>query len=215
MPHASDPSFAVLRALRVKGVCDTDVVSAAAGISCDDANALLGTHLGSGLVLRREGRLPGWALTPQGRELDAELASAELQTANAHAAVDSAYRGFLALNTELLELCTDWQLRVGPDGEQVLNDHSDPAHDAAVVRRLCEVDDSVQPVCAELAAALNRFGRYGPSLRSARAHVEAGDVDWVAKPMIDSYHSVWFELHEDLLATLGIERGSEPAVTPS
>jgi hypothetical protein len=28
--------------------------------------------------------------------------------------------------------------------------------------------------------------------------------------MIDSYHSVWFELHEDLLATLGIERGSEP-----
>ena len=24
--------------------------------------------------------------------------------------------------------------------------------------------------------------------------------------MIDSYHTVWFELHEDLLATLGIER---------
>ena len=32
----------------------------------------------------------------------------------------------------------------------------------------------------------------------------------MTKPMIDSYHSVWFELHEDLLATLGIERGSEP-----
>ena len=27
--------------------------------------------------------------------------------------------------------------------------------------------------------------------------------------MIDSYHTVWFELHEDLLATLGIERSSE------
>ena len=27
--------------------------------------------------------------------------------------------------------------------------------------------------------------------------------------MIDSYHTVWFELHEDLLATLGLERAAE------
>ncbi len=27
--------------------------------------------------------------------------------------------------------------------------------------------------------------------------------------MIDSYHTVWFELHENLLATLGIERARE------
>jgi hypothetical protein len=27
--------------------------------------------------------------------------------------------------------------------------------------------------------------------------------------MIASYHTVWFELHEDLLCTLGIERSSE------
>ena len=34
-------------------------------------------------------------------------------------------------------------------------------------------------------------------------------VEWFTKPVIDSYHTVWFELHEDLLATLGIERASE------
>jgi len=39
--------------------------------------------------------------------------------------------------------------------------------------------------------------------------VSAGDVDWFTKPMIPSYHTVWFEMHEDLLCTLGIERGSE------
>jgi hypothetical protein len=27
--------------------------------------------------------------------------------------------------------------------------------------------------------------------------------------MIESYHTVWFELHEDLLATLGIQRAGE------
>jgi len=26
---------------------------------------------------------------------------------------------------------------------------------------------------------------------------------------MSSYHTVWFELHEDLLATLGIDRASE------
>ena len=39
--------------------------------------------------------------------------------------------------------------------------------------------------------------------------VQGGDTDWFTKPMIASYHTVWFELHEDLLCTLGIERGSE------
>ena len=37
----------------------------------------------------------------------------------------------------------------------------------------------------------------------------AGDGDWFTKPTIDSYHTVWFELHENLLSTLGIERGHE------
>ena len=76
--------------------------------------------------------------------------------------------------------------------------------------RLAKVDSAAQPICDELADALARFGNYGRRLAAARARVEAGEHDWMTKPMIDSYHSVWFELHEDLLATLGIERGSEP-----
>ena len=39
--------------------------------------------------------------------------------------------------------------------------------------------------------------------------VEAGDHQWFTRPLIDSYHTVWFELHEDLLSTLGKERASE------
>ena len=64
----------------------------------------------------------------------------------------------------------------------------------------------MQPVVADLAEALGRFGGYGPRLAGALAKVQGGDVDWFTKPTIDSYHTVWFELHENLLATLGIER---------
>jgi hypothetical protein len=38
--------------------------------------------------------------------------------------------------------------------------------------------------------------------------VDRGERSWVAQPKIDSCHTVWMELHEDLLATLGLERGS-------
>jgi len=206
----SDPEFAVLRVLRVKGVCETDLVAVGAGMPADDATALLGLHLAGGLVLHREGRLPGWALSPAGRSADAKAATAELNASGAQPVIEAAYRGFLGFNEELLGLCTDWQLRVDAAGDQLLNDHSDAEHDATVIKRLGAVDDAVQPVCTDLAGALARFASYGPRLADARSRVEAGDTDWVAKPMIDSYHSVWFELHEDLLATLGIERGSEP-----
>ncbi len=121
-----------------------------------------------------------------------------------------AYGRFLAVNQPLLDACTDWQLRT-VDGRRVVNDHADPAHDAAVAgppRRPSTMP--VQPVVADLAEALGRFGGYGPRLSGALAKVQGGDVDWFTKPTIDSYHSVWFELHENLLATLGIERATEP-----
>jgi hypothetical protein len=64
-------------------------------------------------------------------------------------------------------------------------------------------------VCGDLADALDRFAHYGPRLGHAIDRVEAGEVEYATKPMIDSYHTVWFELHEDLLSTLGKERASE------
>ena len=66
-----------------------------------------------------------------------------------------------------------------------------------------------EPICDDLGALLDRFRGYGPRLTEALERVRAGDVDWFTKPMIASYHTVWFEMHEDLLCTLGIERGAE------
>ena len=31
----------------------------------------------------------------------------------------------------------------------------------------------------------------------------------MTRPRADSCHTVWMELHEDLLATLGVDRGTE------
>jgi pyruvate,orthophosphate dikinase len=69
----------------------------------------------------------------------------------------------------------------------------------------------VEPLLSGLQSQLGRYEGYQPRFINALEHVQSGDHDWFAKPMIDSYHTVWFQLHEDLLNTLGIERSKEAA----
>jgi hypothetical protein len=201
-----------LHVLRVRGVTTTNEIAAATGLDEAEVADVMASHQAHDLVTLRTGSLAGWALTAFGRDEDAQQAAHELDTAGLRATVDALYRRFLELNPLLLRLCTDWQLHLPVDNKTPpeLNLHDDPDYDAEVIARLAKVDSAAQPICDGLADALARFGSYGRRLAAARAHVEAGEHDWMTKPMIDSYHSVWFELHEDLLATLGIERGSEP-----
>ena len=198
----------VVHALRLKGFADTRALVAAAGVLDERAIVdALDAAKREGWVTRREGALNGWALTPAGRARDRQAIDAELALTGVRAVIEDAYRRFVALNRELLQVCTDWQLK--EDDPAVLNDHADAAYDVAVIGRLRAVDGAVQPVCADLGHALERFAPYGPRLHKALRHVEQGDHDWFAKPVIDSYHTVWFELHEDLLVTLGLERSKE------
>ena len=208
MSTSSDPRFLVLHGLRLKGFGDAGAVAEAAGVAEADAKPELDGLVAEELAAYREGRLSGFTLTPTGRAEHARLVEEELAASGQRDAIDGAYRRFLGINGDLLGICTAWQLReVG--GESIVNDHSDPAHDAEVIGRLADLDAKVQPICAELGVALDRFASYGRRLGEALARVQAGDSDWFTKPMIASYHTVWFELHEDLLCTLGIERSSE------
>jgi len=206
--HVSDPTFLVLHGLRLKGFAEAEAVANIVGLDTDEVDAVLKELAAGELVLRRDGRISGWALTPGGRERHAALIGPDLQEAGAREVVEEAYRRFLAVNTDLLAVCTAWQLRdVG--GEQQVNDHTDADYDRQVIERLVAVHDHVRPVTADLREAMARFGRYGTRLREAVEKVVGGEHDWFTKPMIDSYHTVWFELHEDLLVTLGIERSAE------
>lgn len=208
MAHQSPLQLRVLHAVRLKGFADDETVAGIAGLAVGDATGVLDQFAAQGLAVRRDGRISGWSLTPDGRATHAKLLAEELNEAGCRAAVEQGYQRFLALNQRMLACCTKWQLRP-VDGTDMPNDHTDPEHDAAAVRLLAEIDDAVQPICLDVSASLERFADYGPRLRSARQKVEAGDTDWFTKPLIDSYHTVWFELHEDLLATLAIERSKE------
>lgn len=199
-----DPRFLALHGLRLKGFAEADAVARLVDVDETRVKAALADLEAEGLVARRDGRVSGWTLTPAGRHHHKALVADEVERARCRQAVHETYQRFLDLNDELKQVCTDWQLRSG-----ALNDHSDAQYDRGVIERLRGVHEAVEPVCGALVAALPRFAPYSPRFSHALGRVEAGERDWFAKPVIDSYHTVWFELHEDLLLTLEIERASE------
>jgi pyruvate,orthophosphate dikinase len=118
---------------------------------------------------------------------------------------------FHATNDRFKVVVTSWQMR-DVDGETVPNDHSDPDYDASVLSRLhSEVHLSIVPILEVVARAEPRFIRYVERLENALAAIAEGDQQMVAHPMRESYHTVWFELHEELIRLTGRNRAEEAA----
>jgi hypothetical protein len=203
-PHVTSTDLLVLHALRCIGFAGLGRVAAATGLPEPDVESELIDLAVAGLVTHVAGDFGGWGLTEAGRAADAERIADELETAGTRTAVAAAYDGFLVLNPELLDICAAWQTR-SVDGVVASNDHSDPVHDARVLDQLTEFDQRAEVVCAALSAAMLRFQRYRVRLTDALARAKSGALEYVTDSTA-SYHTVWFQLHEDLLATLGIPR---------
>jgi hypothetical protein len=146
----------------------------------------------------------GPRLTTAGR--DAHTRWARLQPGSAlEDAARRAYERFLPLNRELIRICNDWQVRPG----NVPNDHRDATYDWSVLDRLHALDERASPVVTQLVRVSARFSAYRPRLQHALGRVENGDHAWVTSPRCASYHTVWMQLHEDLLLAIGADRADE------
>lgn len=121
------------------------------------------------------------------------------------AAMNAAYDAFEKVNTQLKQLITDWQMmEIG--GSRVANDHSNEAYDAKILDRLGDLHERADPILQSMATELPRLLVYPRMLLAALERAEDGAIEWVSDARIASYHTVWFEMHEDLLRILGRER---------
>ncbi len=148
---------------------------------------------------------PTLRISPEGRARLDELLADERSHVDS-AALLAAYDEFRSVNAEFKALVTDWQLK---DGQP--NTHEDADYDAAVLARLDDVHRRVTPIIDAAAAQLPRLGRYSAKLQTALDHMHAGETMWLSRPLIDSYHTVWFELHEELILAAGLTRETEDA----
>lgn len=196
-----------LHALAVKKAGNAEAVAAILGAGEAEVAPALEAHVEAGRAAGANGM---FMVSPAGREWLDERYPEAYESFREDPEASAAYERFERINRELLQLFTDWQMMPAAGGERVQNDHSDADYDAGIVDRLGDQHERAEKVLDRFAALDPRLGNYKTRLDEAYDKVLAGEHDWVSGARIDSYHTVWFELHEDLLRMLGREREEAP-----
>lgn len=191
---ADSREFDVLHILRVRGFASPEQIAESSGLDVAAVEEVLAGTTERGHTKERSGRISGYMLTPAGKARHVLLRQDTI-TADQVAQVNGAYGKFLSPNQEFKQLTTDVQLgNVEP---------------AAVGSALDGIHGQVQVVLQDASAGVSRFSLYGSRLDGALERYRGGDEGALARPMSGSYHDIWMELHEDLLATVGKQRTDE------
>lgn len=213
MTRQSPPDLMILHAVRLLGFAGFDAVAQRAATRDSEVIRVLSAAEREGWVQHAEfaglAGLAGWSLTDAGRIENERLLSAERQDADPGGIVQDVYREFLPLNGRLLSAVTDWQIRPTQADRFAPNDHTDANWDTRILDELAALNRLLGPQIERLTAVLSRFDGYSSRFDSALTRATSGESDLIDKTDQDSCHRVWFELHEDLVATLGVDRGSE------
>jgi hypothetical protein len=206
----SDPDDLALHGTRVLGFASASRIASRFGIDAAVVEEALLDFEARGWVQRSDfSGSSGWSLTERGRPENERRLRVELEGAGAHATVADVHAGFLPLNRRFGKACTSWQIRPTRADPLQLNDHTDWAWDERVLEELTSLDGALRRLCTRLVERLQRFDGYADRYSTALARVDRGERRWVDAPELDSCHTVWVQLHEDLLATLGVPRGSD------
>jgi hypothetical protein len=204
---SADTELLALHGLAVKKAGSPAAVAAVLGAEEAEIETALEAAVAAGHAAGAKGT---FMVAPAGREWLDEQYPVVYAEFRADSAASETYERFERINRELLSLFTDWQMIPSAGGGRIPNDHSDADYDAGIVDRLGAQHERAEKVLDRFAELEPRLGVHKQRLDEAYDKVLAGELDWVSGARIDSYHTVWFELHEDLLRMLGREREEGP-----
>ncbi|HEY2716681.1 MAG TPA: hypothetical protein VGI73_10735 [Solirubrobacterales bacterium] len=182
--------FEVLHGLRIKGMAGERELGTVTGASEEDVAAALRQLAAAELVQQAPMEEPAWLLTPAGLEAHGERIAA--RRGEGSDGVAAAYDSFLELND--------------PAKRLVSRSQQAAIEEAELLMELEEIAERVGEALAYAARTEPRFGVYGVRFDTALAKIGEGDARYVGDPSLDSFHTVWFECHEDFLLTLGLSR---------
>jgi pyruvate,orthophosphate dikinase len=107
---------------------------------------------------------------------------------------------FRPLDREVKRIASAWQNAVSKD---------DWDERLRSIEALTALHEKAAEYFEQTAASLTRFVEFRIQLNEALAKVLDGEADYFVGVDCDSYHTVWFRLHEDLLRLLQQERDAE------
>jgi hypothetical protein len=199
MTHRSGPDLLTLHAVRLLGYAATPVVAARFGLTGEEAEEHLLDAQALGRVSYTSfGDDGGWSLTEAGQSWNERQLSAELDHTEARPAVERTHEEFRPHNVAVTELCTAWQLTELEIGRTTADLES-------IAAGLTSASVALAGFETTLTDRLDRFAGYHRRFRHALDRVST-DPAWITGTDRDSCHRVWFEFHEDLIATLGVSR---------
>lgn len=155
-----------------------------------------------GLVVEFEGN---YSLSPLGRISYSSNSGRYFHEFRENRRFVKLYDDFEAINETLKSLVTDWQV-INRAGTQIPNDHSDKEYDNKIIDKIGDLHEHAEKLLGGFESFIPRFKYYREALLAALERAEDGAIEWISEVKIDSYHTVWFELHEDLLCILGRTR---------
>jgi len=194
-----------LRVVAIKGFAPLQGVADAVLAGPDDVRPIVDQLAVDGLLATVAG---AYRLTDTGTTRTNALQAAEQAAWGLERAV-AALDAFLDLDHRMKDTVTAWQLRDA--ATQVVNDHADLEYDRGVLGRLATLHGGAIAWLAPLESGCPRLADYGVRLGRALEQALGGDQRYVASPRVDSYHGIWFELHEDLIQLAGRNRADEVA----
>jgi hypothetical protein len=202
MPRNPPALHLAMHGAAIKKHGDAAQIASVSGLPAAVVEAELARAVANGRIAEAGGK---YLLTPAGQMILMGEYSRFYADLRSDQGFGAAYARFELINRDLKQLITDWQtVEVG--GQRITNDHTNREHDARIIDRLGALHERFEPVLKSLTTTVPRLQHYARGLVHALERAEAGDVTWVSEVKIDSYHTLWFELHEELLRLIGRQR---------
>jgi predicted transcriptional regulator len=205
--EVSEKEFLVLNYLDIFRVTmDFKSLQKSTGLEPEEAMACLSKLAEKGLAAKEmKGGLERWKITSDGEKVVSSYRQFILDRTGQREAITRKFEEFEDIyNVKFKELVTAWQVRI-VDGRLVINDHSDPEYDSAILKQILDLHERVLNTLEPIASAVPMLKTYIRRLDYAAKKVRENAVEYLVKNE-DSYHNVWFELHENILKFLGRER---------
>jgi hypothetical protein len=192
----------ILHGLAIKKYAGVDDIAGIVGVDPEDVATFLKEQVARGRIVESNDK---YSLKPTTRVALAGDYSKHYCDIRKDANCVRAYEDFERINISLKRLITNWQV-IELHGSVVANDHTDDAYDSRVIDRLGDLHERADRILAVLSNQLPRMQIYRDKLASALERAEDGAIEWVSDAKKESYHTLWFELHEDLLCMMGRTR---------
>ena len=186
-------AFAVLRVIGLSGQAEIAAVARGTGLTADAAGAIVRDAEAAELVASGP---RGYRLTADGRAQVADALAAERAALDPAVTLDL-YQRFGGIDRKFKELVTEYQLSDAP------------TRFSWAVAGMTDVHPAVQELVARAAELVPRLVPYRVRFDTAMEHLQRGDEKYLVSVTLDSYHTIWFQFHEELIEMAGRTRAQE------